>query len=409
MALNIAMIFELGPNDEGSIGGGVELHAINLAKELVKLGHAVTYISGAIPGSKNQASIEGVKIKRIDFGKAIRRTYDPQQLNFSRQLLFLLKSIFSRTRKSKQETFDICHGHIYSAGIVAKILARRNKAKAVNTIHGSYYKYWNQIVSSKFKAGFYRKMEHYLAPYLVRKAAAQIHTDYDFAETVKKWVKPKYKDRIITILNGVDIKKFSLDVEPNSKISSKVGPIVMTSRRLVAKNGVIFLVQGFEKVIQSYPNAILVIIGDGPERARIQEEIQKLKLISNVHMIGMIPNDEIPSYLIKADIVAVPSIVEASSISVLEAMAMKKPVVASDIPGIREITKFGENCVLVPPMKPSDLADGICGLLESKKLRKELGEKGYKEIIENYTWEKKAKEIEQLYYNIIDSKPPDKN
>ena len=61
MTLNIAMIFELGPNDEGSIGGGVELHAINLAKELVKLGHKVTYITGAIPDSKKKTTIEGVK------------------------------------------------------------------------------------------------------------------------------------------------------------------------------------------------------------------------------------------------------------------------------------------------------------------------------------------------------------
>jgi len=167
MTLNIAMIFELGPNDEGSIGGGVELHAINLAKELVKLGHKVTYITGAIPDSKKKTTIEGVKIRRIDFGKTIKRTYDPQQLSFSRQLSFLLKSILSKSNQSKDESFDICHGHIYSSGIVARIFARRSKAKAVNTIHGSYYKYWNQIVSSKLKAGFYRKMERYLALSLI--------------------------------------------------------------------------------------------------------------------------------------------------------------------------------------------------------------------------------------------------
>ena len=83
------------------------------------------------------------------------------------------------------------------------------------------------------------------------------------------------------------------------------------------------------------------------------------------------------------------------------------PVVASDIPGIREITKFGENCVLVQPMRPTDLADGISNLLESEHQRIELGERGYKEVIENYTWEKKAKEIEQVYYNIIDTQLPE--
>ena len=403
MPLEIAMIFELGPDDEGCIGGGVELHAINLAKELVKQGHEVTYITGAIPNSKKEALIEGVKIKRIDFGGIIRRSYNPQQLNFSRQFSFLLKSLFFRSRKGREQSFDICHGHIYSAGIAARIIGKRNKAKIINTIHGSYYKYWNQILPNKFKACFYRKMERFLAPFLVKKSEVQIHTDYDFAETVKDWVKPKYKKRIITILNGVDIGKFSPDVKPNPSIFKETGPIIMTSRRLVAKNGVICLVQSFKKVVEKYPNAILFIIGDGPEREKIQNEINKLKLHKNARLIGMVPNDEIPSYLSKADIVAVPSIVEASSISVLEAMAMKKPVVASDIPGIREITKFGENCVLVPPMKPSELANGINSLLESESRRKELGILGYEEVLENYTWEKKAKEIEQVYYSAIES------
>ncbi len=402
MVLNIAIIFELGPDDEGRIGGGVELHATNLAKELVKRGHKVTYITGAIPGSKKEAFIEGVKINRIDFGKIIERTYNPQQLNFSRQFSFLVKSLFFRSRKIKEQNFDICHGHIYSAGIAARIIGKRDKAKIINTIHGSYYKYWNQIVSNKFKAGFYRKMERFLAPFLLRKCEVQIHTDYDFAETVKDWVKPKYKKRIMTILNGVDTSKFSPDIKPNPSVSKEIGPIIMTSRRLVAKNGVIFLVQGFKQVVEKHPNVILFIIGDGPEREKIQDEIYKHKIDENVRLIGMIPNNEIPSYLSKADVVVVPSIVEASSISVLEAMAMKKPVVASDIPGIREITKFGENCVLVPSMNSAKLANGINSLLESDKKRKELGKLGYEEVLENYTWEKKAKEIEQVYYNALE-------
>ncbi len=85
-------------------------------------------------------------------------------------------------------------------------------------------------------------------------------------------------------------------------------------------------------------------------------------------------------------------------------MAMKRPIVASDIPGIREITNFGENCVLVPPKDPRLLAEGILRLLNSKEEAEKLANSGYQEVLQNYTWEKKAKEIEQIYYNALDGK-----
>ncbi|MCG3222800.1 MAG: hypothetical protein H7641_15580, partial [Candidatus Heimdallarchaeota archaeon] len=78
MTLNIAMLFELGPDDSGSIGGGVELHAYSISKELVKLGHKVTYFTGAIPNCKDKISIEGVNYRRLDFLSLIKRSYNPQ-------------------------------------------------------------------------------------------------------------------------------------------------------------------------------------------------------------------------------------------------------------------------------------------------------------------------------------------
>ena len=101
MTLNIAMLFELGPDDEGCIGGGVELHAINLSKTLSKIGHNVTYITGSIPNCKEITSLEKVQIRRLDWGNLIKRTYKPQQLGFLRQLLFLLK-----VRSLRRKNFD---------------------------------------------------------------------------------------------------------------------------------------------------------------------------------------------------------------------------------------------------------------------------------------------------------------
>ncbi|MCK4769173.1 MAG: glycosyltransferase family 4 protein, partial [Candidatus Heimdallarchaeota archaeon] len=212
------------------------------------------------------------------------------------------------------------------------------------------------------------------------------------------------KTKINTVLNGVDTDIFSPDIKPNPLLKEEEGPIVMTTRRLVVKNGVLYLVKAFKKVVEKYPKAKLIIIGDGPEKTRISKEINELGIVKNIQFIGMVANKEVPTYLASADIVVVPSIVEASSISVLEAMAMNKPVVASDIPGIREITNNGKNCVLVPAKKTDNIADAILNLLSSEQKAEELASLGYVEIKQNYTWEKKAKEIEQIYYKALEEK-----
>ena len=399
------MLFELGPDDNSRIGGGVELHATNLSKELVRRGHKVTYFTGAIPNCKNKTTIDNLNIKRIDLCTLIKRSYKAQQLNFLRQSLFLIKTKLSRHKKIvENEDFDIYHGHIYSAGLAAYSLSKKQKAASINTIHGSYYKYWKQLTKNKLTVAFYKNMERRLAPYLAKKSTYQIHTDFDFAETVRNWCKPRIQKKIVTVLNGVDIKKFKPDIKPHPELSGKKGPIIMTTRRLVTKNGVIFLVRAFKNILKKSPKAELVIIGDGPEKQKIEKEIQKLGIATQTHLIGMVTNDQIPSYLAVADIIVVPSIVEASSISVLEAMAMRKPIVASDIPGIREITNYGKNCKLVTPMNSKELATGIIDLLENKEKSEELANLGHEEILKNYTWEKKAKEIEEIYYKALEKK-----
>ncbi|MHA1407731.1 MAG: glycosyltransferase family 4 protein [Candidatus Heimdallarchaeaceae archaeon] len=403
MSLNICMIFELGPDDEGRIGGGVELHATNLSKMLVKMGHKVTYLTGAIPNCKNEKIIEGVKFKRVDFNSLIKKSFQSQELSFRRQLFFLLKSRSHETKKfMKENNFDIFHGHVYSSGLVALYLGKKNKSPVINTIHGSYYKHWDKIKKNPLLVRFYRNMERRLAPYLVKKSAFQIHTDYDFAKLVKKWAKPENRSKIVTILNGVDLDKFNPNVKPNEEILEKEGPVIMTTRRLVAKNGVLYLVRGFPKIVQKHKNARLIIVGDGPEKTKIIQEIKKQKIEDKVLLVGMIPNDQIPAYLAASDIVVVPSIVEASSISVLEAMAMKKPVVASDIPGIWEITREGECCTLVPSMVPEEISKGILQLLKNKKVAEKLAENGYKEVVEKYSWQKKAKDIETIYIKALE-------
>ncbi len=402
--LNIIMLFELGPDDNGNLGGGVENHAFNLSKALVKRGHRVEYLTGTIPHNNFYKEIDGLNIHRVDLLSLIKRAYHPQQLTFSRQLCFLLRSFMkSKADKIDFAQSDIIHGHVYSSGLAALRIGQKWKKPTINTIHGSYYKYWSDLTKNPVKAQFYKSMERVLAPYLAKKCSYQIHTDWEFANFVKGWVKEKYKEKIVSIMNGVDISKFSPTVKANIRLADYSSPLIITTRRLVYKNGVVYLVRSMKKVLRTFPDANLVIIGDGPEKVNISNEIKRLELTKNVHLLGMIPNDNIASFLVGADIVVVPSIVEASSISVLEAMATKRPVVASDIPGIREITEKGKYCYLVESRAPEKIAEGICYLLKEQQQSEEMAELAYQNVLQYYSWDQKAKEVEAIYYKAIEN------
>ncbi|MHA1686589.1 MAG: glycosyltransferase family 4 protein [Candidatus Heimdallarchaeaceae archaeon] len=397
MKLQIAMLFELGPNDQGILGGGVENHIFNLSLELIKMGHKVFWITGAIPNNKRRINIKGIEIIRLDLLSLISRTFNSQQLFFSRQLLFLVRNFMQFLKDSIDlPSIDIFHGHVYSSGLSALFLSKITNRPVINTIHGSYYQYWHEM-ANPIVALIYRHLEKFLSVFLANKCHYQIHTDVAFYNLVKSWCKANIRHKVVSILNGVNLNLFHPNVKPVREIKENEGPVIVTTRRLVYKNGVRFLVKAFKDVIKKNRYAKLLIIGDGPEKLLIQKQIVQLGLKDHIKIMGMIPNQEIPKYLALADILIVPSIVEASSLSVLEGMAMKKPIVATNIPGIQEITNYGEMSLLVKPKDSKELANAIIKLIDDRDLANQLANRAYYHVKNNYSWEKQARQVLDIY------------
>jgi glycosyltransferase involved in cell wall biosynthesis len=367
-SIRVALIYELGPADDGSYLGGIESHILSLARHLAR-NHDVTLLTGMIPGSKPRSEMDGFDLIRSDFLGLVRRSWDPTNLTTQRQLF----SIPAFLRRGSELKADIYHGHIYASGMAALGLAERSGAKAINTIHGSYYDHWDEIIGSRVRAAGYRIGERLLATYLARKCARQIHTATDFAQKVKGWGGPP--DRLRVILNGVDTEKFSPKVHPTLERGER--QTVMTVRRLVPKNGVKYFVEARQHL---KTDADFVIVGDGPERRALEELTAKLGVSNRVRFEGPIPNQRLPGILASADVVAVPSLVEASSISLLEAMAMGKPTVVTNIPGIDEVAS-PERSLMVPPADPESLARSIDTILSKPSEYARLGRKAREYVV----------------------------
>ena len=379
--MKILQIYELDPLNRI---GGVETAIFELSRHLVKRGHEITVISGADSPCK-EIKKDGVKFIYLDIGNIIKKIRSCDGLSLTRQAVFL-PIVLSKDLRG----YDIYHGHIYTSGIAANILARKYNGVAVNTIHGSYYPEWNSLVNP-LSALLYKSAERILAPTLAHFSCSQIHTGQYFARQVISWGVDKEKIRVI--YNGVDCQEFNPGIK--KAVTGYPCPVILSARRLVKKNGLDRLLSVMPYILRNV-ECKLLIIGDGPERSNLVDMAKKLGIGNNVEFLGSIPHKDIAGYIAIADIAVLPSIVEASSIFMLEAMAMCKPVVATGAWGLSEIIN-GKNGLIA---KADRLGEEIVELLLDKKKLNEIGTNARKYVIENHSWDKIAECVESEYLRI---------
>ncbi len=388
--MKILQIYDLGPTDDKRLTGGLEAHILNISKGLIELGCEVTWLTGAIPGCKQRIRMEGVEIVRIDIAGLTAAFWDRHSLKIGRQIFFLLSGIIKAPYLDVD--FDVAHGHVYSSGLLAVYLSKMYGKPCVNTIHGTYYHVWEHL-AGRIRGKLFRLGERVLVPLLARFSDVQVHAESMFPKLLRSWGVDGRKLRVI--LNAVDTNRF----RPCKKVASKKRFVVVTVRRLVKKNSVETLLRAMPEVIRKL-DAELLVVGDGPERERLQNLARKLGISGRVKFVGWVPNTEVPDYLALADVVVIPSIAEASSISMLEAMAMGKPVVASSLPGISDVAEDGYDAILVPPLSPDKIAEAILDLANDRALASRIGKKA-RETAEKYSLERIVKKYYTLYKNLL--------
>jgi glycosyltransferase involved in cell wall biosynthesis len=392
--LKIVHIYELGPQEEGVLIGGVEVALLELSKSLLRLGHEVTIVNGASKGTRD-FSIDGVTVRNVDFGGFMKSTWNPSNLRLMRQIAFPIAAL-----KANLDGYDIYHGHFYTSGLVANFLARRNGAVAVNTIHGSYYDIWRYL-EPPIVSSMYRLAERILAPALAKMSGIQIHTGGYFANKVLSWGAPS--EKVVTIHNGFDPKTFNPQTHP---VEIPVdGTILFTARRLVEKNGLEYLIKAMPKIVEKY-DAYLLIAGDGPHKPQLQRLAETLGLRKNILFIGLVPHQKLPPYIVRSDIVIIPSLMESSSLFLIESMACKKAVVASNVGGIPEV--LNRNCgVLVKPMDESALSTAVLYLLSNDAVKNELAENAFQAVTNALTWDNAGRLTEFAYLKALGVKVSD--
>jgi len=214
------------------------------------------------------------------------------------------------------------------------------------------------------------------------------------------------RTKINTIYNGVDLDYFEGTPDypkiKNEFLQRGERILIGAVGRLVAEKGLEYLLTAIPKVLKRFSEARLLLVGDGPLRKDLERIVIDLDLTGKVTFVGF--RSDIKEILSSLDILVLPSLLEGFPMIILEAMAMAKPIVASDIPGIREQIIDGKNGILVPIKDSNTLAAAIINILADRKAAENVGLVARKTVYEKFSIERMVAETESLYLSLLNLK-----
>ena len=348
--------------------GGIAAHVYELSKKLQQFGVNVTVLTRRNKGEKKEEVIDGIFVYRIEL-RFLGITYG---LQINQAIQKLIKKIEP----------NILHIH----GMRPLEFLKKNSIPVVYTNHTSGY--LKRIKKGGYRVALLKRL--FQKPDLILAPSKEL-LDIPFFVRAKKYYIP----------NGVDVQKYRKDNKVRTslrkKFNFKEDDIVgIVTRRLVKKNGVLYLAKATKFLKNT--NVKLVIIGDGEEYENIKKELQK-NFSKRFIMLGAKTHQEIKEFYSMADFSILPSLMEATSISGLEAMAASLPLIGTKVGGIPELIDEGKNGFLCEPANEYDLAQKIDLLLE-QNLEK-FGKYSFDKVKNEFDWSIIAQKTLEVYKSIV--------
>lgn len=203
------------------------------------------------------------------------------------------------------------------------------------------------------------------------------------------------------IPNGVDLSRFATPAPPCSLRDEHGIPcdalLLGVVARLEAEKGHRQLVAAMPAILDGAPDTWLAIVGEGGERAALEAQAAALPGIAPARIVFTGRREDVSAVTADLDIAVLPSLREAQGISLLEAMARRRPVVASAVGGIPEVVTDGVDGLLVPPADPAALAVAVLRLATSPELRRRFGEAGFATVRDRFSIDAMVRRIEEIY------------
>ncbi|KZE43941.1 glycosyltransferase family 4 protein [Rossellomorea marisflavi] len=383
MKILLSTIFEY-PHE-----GGLSTHVATLKNGLEALGHQVDVLSFTNLNPlvrKAYAQAPGFIASKIKPGSG-------QLMNDQNRMTLIHKEL----NKLKSQ-YDV----VNTQDVYATLAAEGTGIPVVETVHG-YYSF-EAISRGAIAEGSKEDIT-------VREREKRAYTLADEVVTVdqriKEYVKSMSGVEATAIKNFIDVEDFDPGKLDLSGIREEFGipadkKMLFVPRRMTEKNGVIYPTLALRKVLDRHPDIVLVYAGTGEQMPAIKREVEKHGLDGDVLLLGTVPHEKMKYLYGTSDVVLVPSVhsygvEEATSISALEAMGSRSPVIAGAVGGLKEIIEHEKDGLLVTEKDVDGLSEAILKVLDSPTFAEQLARNARTKIEQMYSHHSAAARFEEIY------------
>lgn len=300
------------------------------------------------------------------------------------------KMAFRLAKVIRSERFDLIHLHMLQATIVGGFAAMLSRGvKRVVTKH------YTRNLSNHPAA--IKKLDNFFT-----KTSDKVYaiSEYVKADMVADSIPA---EKIVVIYNGTDISAFDKLAEENSTVLDRISDgefLIGTAGSLTERKGQKYLLEAIPIVAATHPNVRLLVIGEGPERERLNSVLKEIDIGDRIEMLGFQKN--VASLLKSLDLYVHPSINEPFGIAILEAMAAGKCVVATNVDGVPEIVRNGETGLLVDPSDPAELAKAIIHFIENPVQLDQFGKEGRKTVENRFEIGITVRQYEKNWLKVVE-------
>lgn len=289
----------------------------------------------------------------------------------------------------QEQKIDILHAHGYKADLYGYLAAKDLRIPRIATCHN-----WSIRALSLRAYAFLDRI-------VLRGFHKVVAVSESVADSLRDFGIPKY--RLTIIDNGVDLPCFdSASPTLAEKIQKGTRTLVGMVGRLVPEKGPEYFLRAARGILVNFPDTLFVLVGDGPARKELEELAAALMIKNNVIFAGQCR--DMPGVYASMDIVVLPSLREGLPITILEAMAAKKPIVATRVGAIPKLISRGASGILVEPADTVGLQDAITHLLKNPQLREIYGSNGQRFVRERFSAQVMAQNYLNLYQNFFDGR-----
>ena len=338
-------------------------------------------------GAENKEVIEGLQVYRYRYAPdfleilayegGISAKLKGNKLNYLILPFFFLGQWIAIIKLLKQYPIKAIHAHwLIPQGILALVarLVSRNKPAILCTSHGGDLYGLNDPISKTIKR------------YVIKNVDAMTVVSYAMQDEIKKFV-PTAKQVVVAPM-GTDLSNLFI---PDDSVKRKPYQLLFVGR-LVEKKGLQYLLQAMPDIIKHYPETCLNIAGTGPEQALLEVLVKELKLTKHVFFLGRLSHQALVNEYRQAAMAVFPFVqakngdVEGLGLVMIEAMGCGCPVIASDIPAVRDVIIDGKTGVLLESANSKDIATKILTLYTNTPARKKLVTQARKFVVNNFDW-----------------------